>query len=449
MTTRQELAVDELRRTSSPVQWSTVLERAAASAGPPSGSGVKDQGSEGGPGRRILLAVAVLVALVGVLVWRGQQDHIVQTGPGVTVGSTVATSSSADPLVPAPTSLPSATGNPLALRSALPVTGAAGGQYIVWGGEDGSSESDRIDGFTIDLATRTATTIDAAPITASSYTSGVWTGDELVVWSVTPDGRPEAAAWRLDSRAWRRVAAPPSELLPGPSTSVAAGSSIVTVTRAGTAGAYDRTADRWALLPSVPATSFGESLVWTGSEVIYWATAYYGGPYPTEAGRPLADRGWRLRLGEREWSPLPELPEGYRTTIGSAVWDGSRVVVWGTATGGNSVEDVGVGASWRPGDASWTALPPSPQAASRGFNGTAGSQTVTVDHESGVVVLVPLDLGQGVEGRGIVLYDTRTGQWRTTDLKPIVGYASRLDVASGLVLVPDATAPIVGPLPPS
>jgi hypothetical protein len=394
------------------------------------------------------LAVAAAVALVAVLaaaVVRRVPDSQLQTVPAADPADSAMSRPAPTPTTV--TTLPAVQ----ARRGGRPVIAVAGDRYLVWGGEDGTTtEMDRNDGFTVDLVTGGVEAIPPAPIAPSYNSVGGWTGSELIVWSAEcPACGPEphhpgAAAWNPDTKSWRTITAPPAQLASGQQTVVATGTQIITVTNKGIAASYDPATDRWDSLPPVPGdTSFNTSLVWTGSQVIYWATSYYGGPFPAPRGGPLADRGWQWTPGASTWAPLPDLPEGYRTSVGSIAWTGAEIVAWGEVSGGTGSEAVGAGATWRPGDPAWTPLPLSPQSPARRFEGTAGSQKLLADPATGTIFVVPLRIGDAPPTA--LLYDSKAHTWTNTGVT--ADYSEpRVDITRGIVLVPDPMSPIAARL---
>ena len=352
-----------LRRHPSPVAWEDVLARlaepevdlepAVAAARRP------------GEGRRrsrwtpvaIVGVAAAIVALAAVL-WSDDRDDQVHTDGGATTHQTTTpeTSTSAT----SPTTGPAGrTGD---VRS-FPVTGSTGSTYVVWGGEDGE-EVDRLDGFTVDVASGAVTPIPEAPMEPAYRTSGVWTGEELIAWTGDPaamdgDAPAMAAIWHPE-RGWRAIAAPPAEVASGNLAAVWTGTRAVAATGSGATVAYDPGTDRWEDVPTCRgATPWSPTLVWTGTEVVAWVPGGYAGPYPAERGSPIADRGWRWTPGATRWVPLPDLPNGHRTQTASLVWTGEELLVWGLSTGGDVEGGVGVGArlaTGRPGVAAAPAL---------------------------------------------------------------------------------------------
>jgi hypothetical protein len=335
-----------------------------------------------------------------------------------------------------------------------PVTATTETHHLVWGGEDGSGEVDRADGFAVHLASGTVEPIPHAPVTRLSETDGAWTGEELVVVSsggCTSCGPPEpsAAAWHPDD-GWRGVAGPPAALGGGTTAAVWTGTVVVVTGREGEVVAYDPAADRWEALPPLPgeavAADGSTSLVWTGTSLVHWSGGVYAGPFPSEVGSATVDAGWVLDAGDASWRALPELPAGARPQLGTLVWTGQELVVWGAAAGGPGGTDVGVGARLRPGAAAWDPLAPSPQGPGEGFEGTAGSQSLAVDAATGEVVVVPLDLTGGTGTRDVLVLDPATGSWTTTDAA-LGGWAPTIAAVDGMLLVPHPVSPVAARLP--
>ncbi len=293
--------------------------------------------------------------------------------------------------------------------------------------------------------------IPNAPVTRLRETDGAWTGRELVVVSSgacascsTPE--PTAAAWHPED-GWRGVADPPASMGDGTVGAVWTGVHVVVVARSGAASAYDPAADAWVDLPAVGIEAAGSpSLVWTGRDVVYWATDASAETAGATVGGPFVDRGWSWAPGATEWVPLPDLPEGHRTWRGSAVWTGAELVVWGAEAGADVEEEVvGVGAVLRVGADGWTPLPRSPQAPAAGFEGTPGSQSLAVDPATGSVVVLPLD-PFGAASRDLLVLDAATGSWTTTDVALRVANAT-FAVVGGMLLVPHPGTPVAARLP--
>jgi hypothetical protein len=171
-----------------------------------------------------------------------------------------------------------------------------GRQLLVWGGVSGHPMRVFDDGAAYDLATRRWTPLPRAP--DPQWLEGnrglaVWTGREMLVWggfTVTdPVGQPNVgwpdrgAAYDPQRRTWRRLAPAPAELRHYHLWSVWTGRELLAggVEEAGETGgvaaaAYDPAADHWRLLPPSPGLTGGSrtlaarTAMWAGSRLLVW-----------------------------------------------------------------------------------------------------------------------------------------------------------------------------------
>jgi N-acetylneuraminic acid mutarotase len=210
-----------------------------------------------------------------------------------------------------------------------------GSRMIVWGGtnEDGSLpiSGARYDPLT-DIWSPTAT-VNAPP--SRYYLTGVWTGHEAIFWGgragwlpfLNSGGRydPLTDSWAATSA----VGAPTPRWL---HTAVWTGNRMLVWgghrgdETTGTGGRYDPATDTWepTSIVAAPTSRYGHSAVWTGSRMVVWggvflspsvsATLRTGGVYD-----PVTDSWTSTSL-----DGAPDM-----TTHHTAVWTGSRMVVWG------------------------------------------------------------------------------------------------------------------------
>lgn len=457
-------ALAALARVPSPVTWADVADRAAA--GPSAPIPLVDPPRRPRWARLAVAAAAVVLAAAGVAIWPDDGGQDVRVGPTTTPVAS-------DPTVPTePTepTAPSTPGEPWTepdgTRGTAVTAVTDDGRYLVWGGYDRSyGNRNRVDGFAVDIATGSAVVIPPAPIEPGYGNLGVWTGTELVVWSSYElvcsagcDEDPEAAAWDPATGDWRTIAAPPAAVTQPGTDAVWTGEEIVTIGGHGVSvgAAYDPVADTWRDVPGVPASlggGRGLTLVWTGDEVVAWIDDVEHGEPSARPGGAIVDRGYRWAPGDDDWTPLPDLPEGFRTGMGSVAWTGDELVVWGMPTGvadllrepGGQAEPVaGVGARWRPGDDTWQPMAPSPAAPAVLGAEPSGSQSLTVDPATGRVLVVPL--GDWGSARPAYVYDAATDEWSATGVA-LGSYDSDLLIGDGKVLQPDANDPIAADLP--
>jgi N-acetylneuraminic acid mutarotase len=183
----------------------------------------------------------------------------------------------------------------------------------------------------------------------------VWTGEEMLVFAVSDDGRTVALAYSSAHDAWRAVAPLPRDLA-APETAVWTGREMLVwsgglqddaATRRG--AAYDPTSDRWRLLPDAPLCNRRfSSAVWTGAEMIVWGGSSNVGELDDGAAYNPATDTWRTL-------PVPPITARHWH---EAIWTGNEMIVWG----GQAVGAVNDGAAYRPADDTWRVLPASPLA---------------------------------------------------------------------------------------
>lgn len=233
---------------------------------------------------------------------------------------------------------------------------SAGTAMIVWGGGDGSEDpAGLVDGASFDYESRAWRPIAESLLETSAGRSGVWTGDEMLIWGGEDGdgshGRPDnGAAYDPSSDTWR-------ELSPSPHWSLASHSAVWTGTEMivwggvggwGHGAAFDPVSDTWDALPlGEPRSSHGA--VWTGTEMIVWGGA-------DDSGRELAT-GATYDPSSDSWRDLPLGPLSARRSP-TSVWTGTEMIVWG---GWN--EDEGSrfdGAAYNPEKDTWREIPRSP-----------------------------------------------------------------------------------------
>lgn len=436
MSDRLDEAVAALDGLESPVRWTDVERRAARLAqppGPPPTSGPRQPMGRAA----VVVAAAMILAIAGVVVvavLSTTEPSPVETSAPTVSGATGPSTSTTAPAT-------------RSLRTNAVVV-VADDRLLVWGGEAGDNDvSARADGFMVDVASREQRTIPAAPIDPRSSATGVWTGSELIVCcgSGQLDGYPfdtrSAAAWNPSTGEWRTLARPPEGIARSFAASVWTGDSMLVVASGGrpAAARYDPSRDEWTDVPAPPLRGRAPDAVWTGDEVVVWDSVHGSGVRPPDGA--VADRGWRWSPGDDDWQALPDLPEGHRTELGSMVWSGTEVFVWGRST---EHEGRAVGATWRPDDDGWQPVPDWPGEAVEPYQGTAGSQAVRADG-SGMIAV------RGLEGNGLAtpplhVYDTATARWHLTSVA-IEGHHPTFAIVRGLLLVPDDSDPYAGWLP--
>ena len=195
--------------------------------------------------------------------------------------------------------LPHAPIGPQAVR-----TGVWTGELLVLGNKGAAAYNPRL-GSWRKVGTRLAARYRAAWTGSSPMV--VWTGRELLGW-----GRSDGAAYRPDTRRWRRL--PSAPFLGGFAWT---GDELVVVSGS-RAAAYDPTRG-WRTLPPPPEARDGASVVWDGSEVL------------VVGGNDAPTQGFAYDPKAKTWRRLAPMDSG--RAHAAAVWTGKRLLVWGGETG--------------------------------------------------------------------------------------------------------------------
>jgi hypothetical protein len=300
-----------------------------------------------------------------------------------------------------------------------------GTRMIVWGGTAGWSVRYN-DGGVYDPAADAWSPVgsSAAPISERRNHTAVWTGTEMIVWgglgSVYDPSYPGSyksentgARYNPGSNTW--VPMPPD----GPSdrdrhTAVWTGSEMIvwggesnpfTHIPFNTGGRYDPSTDTWretSVEAETPSPRFYHTAVWTGSKMMVW-----GGCLSTYCGATASTGGLYDPMTDH-WSATSTIGAPSARSSQAAVWTGSSVIVWGGQINGSSLP-VGTGGRYDPSADSWapTIVEGAPQAR---YNHTmiwTGSRAIVWG-------------GQGYDGSSMVyydgggLYDPSTDSWSPT-----------------------------------
>jgi alpha-tubulin suppressor-like RCC1 family protein len=232
-----------------------------------------------------------------------------------------------------------------------------GSTMIVWGGYDSAGTSVNTGGR-YDPATNswTATSVGANVPQGRSGYAAVWTGSTMIVWggddsagtSVNTGGRydPATDSWTATSTG--------ANVPQGRSahTAVWTGSAMIVWggydsagTSVNTGGRYDPVTDNWTAISTganVPTGRYLHTAVWTGSRMVVWGGYDSAGTYVNTGGRynPAADT----------WQPTSTTGAPAGRTRHTAVWTGSGMIVWG---GDDSTGRVNTGGRYDPATDNW------------------------------------------------------------------------------------------------
>ncbi len=182
-----------------------------------------------------------------------------------------------------------------------------GSEMLVWGGFSGSSYLNTGGRFSVPNQLWTSVTTTDAPAVRDAHVA-VWTGSRMVVWG----GRN--------------------------STGLLADGAL-----------YSPTNNTWTTLPlfNAPAPRMGATVVWTGDRMLVWGGEGTNS-YLNTGGQLLCPNG----VPSEWWSTSPFGTPTARSGH-TAVWTGSRMLVWGGLRLGTYLSD---GAAYNPLTGSWTPL---------------------------------------------------------------------------------------------
>ncbi len=205
-----------------------------------------------------------------------------------------------------------------------------GSEMIVWGGKDRVSDADLYlnDGRRYDPALNTWTPVSTAGAPAArSMHLAVWTGTKMVIWGGTGQGGGLLnTGGRYDgaTNTWSSMTVVGAPALRAHATVVWTGSLMIvwggfdpsSNTALNSGGRYNPVSDAWTPTSTVGApigTIYTCTAVWTGSRMIVWSTAN-GGRYD-----PTTDT----------WAPVSSVGAPVSRHSYTAVWIGSQMIVWG------------------------------------------------------------------------------------------------------------------------
>ena len=229
-----------------------------------------------------------------------------------------------------------------------------GTEMIVWGGSSGAGAFNTGGRYNPVTNTWSATATSGAPSARSNHTA-VWTGSEMVVWGGNSGAVFTNTGGRYNpaTNTWSTTATTGGPNARANHTAVWTGSLMIVwggmnVNPLNTGARYNPATNSWSILNPIgaPAGRKDHTAVWTGSLMIVW-----GGSGSGPAGGALKSGG-RYDPAANSWQPTsgsaPE-PRWNHT----AIWTGSRMVVWGgtTENQGNSV--VNTGGQYDPASDSW------------------------------------------------------------------------------------------------
>jgi hypothetical protein len=265
-----------------------------------------------------------------------------------------------------------------------------GRELVVWGGLPfGIDQPWQNDGWRYDPAGDSWSPLPVADAPeARQFPVGVWTGHELVVWGGHRPDLPfgslqSGACYRPAENRWRPMTLAGAPSRRGDHTLTWTGSEVVVwggengTSYLNTGGRYDPATDSWTAMTTTgaPKRRADHTAVWTGSKLVVWGGSvllsggtgsYYYAHRTDFAAYDPVHGGWVA--GATDGAPAARSEH-------SAVWTGSRMLVWGgwssTAVYQQGLRRDGGSLDGVPG--TWTELPLAGAPAGRAGHGAVWS----------------------------------------------------------------------------
>ena len=215
-----------------------------------------------------------------------------------------------------------------------------GSCMIVWGGEQLNT------GGIYNPVTNTWKTVSVLNAPQQRYNHvAVWTGSKLIVWGGQDFGSlvlNTGGIYDTLTDSWTTMDttnAPSPRYL---TTAIWTGSRMIvfggSIYTGGygtkTGGIFDPQTNTWAALDTnnAPSARFAHSAVWTGSRMIIWGGGDINPPYAFNSGRIY-------NPSTGSWSPTSVTNAPSARTYHSAIWTGNSMIIWGS---GGSINTGGI-----------------------------------------------------------------------------------------------------------
>jgi hypothetical protein len=245
-----------------------------------------------------------------------------------------------------------------------------GTEMIVWGGSDSQGALGTGGAYDPAADSWRALSTAGAPERRTSH-SAIWTGVEMIIWGgqgVFAPPAPNAvdkvladgSAYDPVVDSWTQISAIGGPPAARGHTVVWTGSRMIvwggrdafalTITTVNSGGAYDPVADAWTAtnVATAPDARAWHTAVWDGSRMIVW-----GGRTTTA---PPVQSGSRYALAGDSWAATTTAGAPSGRIDHTAVWTNLEMIVWG---GSGAAGKLGDGAAYDPMSNSWRALPAS------------------------------------------------------------------------------------------
>ena len=241
-----------------------------------------------------------------------------------------------------------------------------GSEMIVWGGFSGTDYL--ATGGRFDRGNQTWRTVVPSPLAARDSHVAVWTGDRMLIWGGRNDTSTlaDGATYDPASAAWTMLIATGAPEARAAATAIWTGDRLIiwggegdtsylgTGAQLGFAGGVPAASWQGISATGAPTGRSGHTAVWTGSRMLVWGGSDLGGKLGDGAAYdPVANA----------WTPISGAGAPTARDQHDALWTGSEMVIYGGRSAGGATAS---GAAYDPATDHWRALsnPGAPQARS-------------------------------------------------------------------------------------
>lgn len=244
------------------------------------------------------------------------------------------------------------TGAPVARESHTAIW--TGNRMIVWGGDQNGDTGGIFDPATNSWDSATSTT--GAPIARNAHTA-VWTGSQMIIWggfNPVNDRLNTGGVYTPGTDSWTATTTTSAPAGREFHTAIWTGTEMIvwggwTGTQVeNTGGRYNPSTDTWTPISTTnaPVARMNHTAVWTGTEMVIW-----GGL--DGSGGSVVNTGARYNPNTNTWTTTSTTNAPSARDLHTAVWTGTRMIVWGGAAGFSAATG---GASYDPVNDTWTAI---------------------------------------------------------------------------------------------
>ncbi len=234
-----------------------------------------------------------------------------------------------------------------------------GQQLLVWGGDLGGGSYSAGGGAYAPASDLWLTLATFQAPTARAGHTAVWTGTDMIIWGGFGSAGFAAGGSRYNraNADWTTISNTSAPANRDGHAAVWNGARMVifggrnSLGLLADGGAYDPAGDQWTALPTLnaPEARRFTTALWTGSQVLVWGGQGVGGEL-ANGGRLNCDAGGI----PQSWSAITTTAAPAARTRHTAIWTGSKMIVWGGQQGGAYLAD---GAIYDPASDAWTSLP--------------------------------------------------------------------------------------------